>query len=114
MNKDSYGLLKNRVYNTVKFDFNEHPEIAGSNIIITENDLGNAVVLRQKLYSIIYYMVKYQAFFVVKAESAQEKNCVIAGTLTELFNLNRIRSITRDGNWGALTLTYAANDNYNT
>lgn len=101
MNKDKFNL-----------DFNENPEIAGTNIIITANDLANAATLRHKLFSIVYYMVKYQASFVIKAIDISEGDVVIAGNLMELFNLNKIVSLTSDGDWGALTLTNA--ENYNT
>ena len=112
LNKDKDGLLKSQVYDSSTLDFNEHPEIAGTNILITANDLGDAATLRQKLFSIVYYMVKYQASFVIKEGSAASNNVVLAGNLQELFNLDKIVSLTSGGDWGTLTLTNAAE--YNT
>lgn len=120
INKDKSGSLKERVYNSQDLsdskitDYNAHPEIQGSNILITDSDIRNQRRLRDKLFTIVYYMVKYQAFIVVKAESAQKTDVILAGTLTELFTLDYIRSLTSDGDWGALTLTEDADDNYRT
>jgi hypothetical protein len=119
VNKDKRGFLKNQVYNSKNTDFNIHPEIKGSNILITTEDLalgGNLEenpLLKQKIYSIVYYMVKYQAFIIIKEESSQSKECILAGTLTQLFNLDHVKSLTSDGSWGDLILTEDAEENYN-
>ncbi len=87
-------------------DYNSHPEILdGSNILIKNIDELSERQLLQKLYSIVYYMVKYQAFIIVKVETARSKDCLLAGTITKLFILDYIKSLTKDGSkWGTLNL----------
>ncbi len=59
-------------------------------------------------------MVKYQAFIVIKPESARNKNAILVGTLTKLFTLDYVKSLTSGGDWGALALIDQAKSNYMT
>lgn len=102
------------MYNAQNKDYNTHPEIQGTNILITEDDLGNPMRLRNKLFEIVYYMVKYQAFIVVKPQLASSLNVVLAATLTKLFTLDYVKSLTSEGDWGGLTLTDRSEINYKT
>ena len=49
-------------------------------------------------------MVKYQAFIVIKQDSARKRDVILVATLTKLFSLDYIRSLASDGNWGTLNL----------
>ncbi len=119
INSDKTGYLKTQVYNaqnvqgSVKItDFNAHPEIQAHNIIITKDDLEKPKILKQKLYSIVYYMVKYQAFIIVKAGNAGSKNCVLAGNLLNLYELEYIKTLTASGGFTNLNLIAEASGNY--
>ncbi len=57
-------------------------------------------------------MVKYQAFIIVKAEDARGTDVVLAATLTKLFTLDYIKSLTSYGGWGAISLTQQAESSY--
>ena len=93
------GFLKARVYNSKAVDFNIHPEIKSHNIVITETDLNNPNILRSKLFSIVYYMVKYQAFIVVKSGLSSDGNFIFAAMLNKIFGVEYLKSLSKDGQW---------------
>ena len=88
-------------------------EIQKHNIIITKSDINNPSILRQKIFSIIYYMVKYHAFIVMKDGDVSSHSVILAGTLSNLYDLSYIRALTVGGNdWGTLVLCQEAQINY--
>ena len=112
---DKSSTLKKRVYN-YQVDFNTLQEIQRRNIIITKDDFKpeNQKILKQKIYSIIYYMVKYQAFIVMKDGDTSSKSIILAGTLSHLYRPDYIKALTIDGSlWGNLILCPEAQAKYN-
>ena len=112
---DKTSTLKERLYN-YQVDFNTLQEIQKHNIIITQDDFEpkNQKILKQKIYSIIYYMVKYQAFIVMKDGDANSKSVILAGTLSHLYRPDYIKALTVDGSkWGNLVLCPEAQAKYN-
>jgi hypothetical protein len=100
INKDSKsGSLNSRVYNSKGVDFNTNPEINGHNIVITRADINNADTIRSKLFSIVYYMVKYQAFIVVKSGLAGDRNFIFSAMLNKIFGVEFLKSLSSDGQW---------------
>lgn len=107
LNKDTKtGSLNERVYNAQNVQggtrvtyFDAHPEIKSHNIVITSKDIQNKEILDQKLFSIIYYMVKYQAFIVVKEGLSKDGKFIFGATLHKIFGVEYLKSLTSDGQW---------------
>lgn len=75
INKDKTGYLKERVYNTKAqdTDFNQLLEIQNHNIYLDNIQDMREDELNRKIFSIVSYMVKYQAFIIIKAGSPGSK-----------------------------------------
>ncbi len=109
--KDSY--IVSTVYNSAGegVDFNKAEEIQKHNIIIKKDDLQNGRELRNKVFSSLYYMVKYQAFIIVKEGNTRSKNVILSGTLSKLLDLKFIAALT-EASFSGLVMSDSVLDVY--
>ncbi len=96
INNNKEGQLKKGVYNSERVNFGTHPEIAGTKLVLTRSDINNPNLFRSKLFSIVYYMVKYQSFIIVKKGPG---SFIFGAMLNKIFDTNHLKSLSSDGQW---------------